>query len=401
MIVDMSRMLSTAQAAARLGVKPSTLYAYVSRGTVTRHLGPDGRSSRFEADEIELLARRGRPRRSSRDPSVEVIVESALTQIPAGAKRRGGHLYRGESAVSLARTATFEEVAALLLGRPESLEVMTVTDSDGVSAGMGALAGMRISVEIAAGSDPMRTDLSPASVTAAATRIIGAMVDSVAAGSGSVGWEGLDGKRRRRTVAGRLAVGLSGRSRPAPWVAEGINAALVLLADHEMATSTLAARVAASTRADPYACVVAALATLSGPLHGGASTVVLAALQDDDPVQALARSAGSGSLPGFGHPLYSGTDPRASVLLERVDRSATDHRVAAAARALARSVNRRSGVSPNVDLGLAALVGAGGLRADAGEVIFAVARCAGWLAHVAEEYSATPLRYRSRAVAIT
>lgn len=228
-----------------------------------------------------------------------------------------------------------------------------------------------------------------------------AMVAEVASGDRCPRLVLRDGSHRSGSVAARLATALSGRARPPGWVVEATNAALVLLADHELATSTLAARVAASTRADPYACVVAALATLSGPLHGTASAAVRAALESDDPAERLADQASSGRLSGFGHPLYEGIDPRASALLERVREGAPNHPVLRAADRLARVVERRSGVAANVDLGLAALTAAAGLSAEAGSVIFAVARAAGWLAHVAEEYAEPPLRFRSRAVAVS
>ncbi|NUP67449.1 MAG: helix-turn-helix domain-containing protein, partial [Nonomuraea sp.] len=69
--------IDAATAAERLGVKPATLYAYVSRGVLQRRHGDDGRRSLFSADEIERLARRGRPR--SQPP--ELVIESAITAL--------------------------------------------------------------------------------------------------------------------------------------------------------------------------------------------------------------------------------------------------------------------------------------------------------------------------------
>jgi len=77
------RRLSTAEAAARLGVKPATLYAYVSRGLIGRERAPDGRTSTFDPAELDRLARPGRPRRGRR-PAAELIVPSALTAIHQG-----------------------------------------------------------------------------------------------------------------------------------------------------------------------------------------------------------------------------------------------------------------------------------------------------------------------------
>src|SRR6188472_1519608 len=104
-------MLTTVQAATRLGVKPETLYAYVSRGMLTRH--QDGRRSLFARDEIDRLA--ARARRGGRAGALELVVDTELTLLdPAGAL-----FYRGQDATDLARTSTYEQVAELLWGGAE------------------------------------------------------------------------------------------------------------------------------------------------------------------------------------------------------------------------------------------------------------------------------------------
>ena len=109
--------LTAAEAAHRLGVKPATLYAYVSRGVLTRRKDPAGRTSRYDAQEIEDLARRGRPRRPAH--AADIVVESALTEID-GAQFR----YRGRDVSGLATSRSLEEVAEFLWtgefpGRPQ------------------------------------------------------------------------------------------------------------------------------------------------------------------------------------------------------------------------------------------------------------------------------------------
>src|SRR3954454_6384950 len=106
----MTRNLLTAdQTAARLGVKVSTVYAYVSRGILGRTVAPDGRTSRFDAAEVDQLARRGRPRADTRRAgTVDVVLATSLTGI------LGDQLvYRGHDATELARRSTFEAVAEL------------------------------------------------------------------------------------------------------------------------------------------------------------------------------------------------------------------------------------------------------------------------------------------------
>ncbi len=100
--------MSTAEAAARLGVKPATLYAYVSRGLLGRERAADGRTSTFDPAELDRLARPGRPRRGRR-PAAELVVPSALTAID-----QGQPWYRGLAVTDLAATRGFEEVAEWL-----------------------------------------------------------------------------------------------------------------------------------------------------------------------------------------------------------------------------------------------------------------------------------------------
>src|SRR6516164_305673 len=102
----MTEFLTAAQAAQRLGVKPATLYAYVSRGVLSRDKAA-GRASLFDSEEVERLARRGRPRRPA--GAADITVESAITEI-AGDRLR----YRGHDVTRLAVSRGFEDVAELL-----------------------------------------------------------------------------------------------------------------------------------------------------------------------------------------------------------------------------------------------------------------------------------------------
>jgi citrate synthase len=164
--------------------------------------------------------------------------------------------------------------------------------------------------------------------------------------------------------------------------------------DHDLAVSTVAARTAASVRAHPYAVVATGLSAMEGPLHGAASTLAHAVLTD-----ALAGGAAAvvaehrrtdRPLPGFGHRLYPEGDPRAGAILEALARDRSARRVVATVEQLAEESDER----PNVDLALAALAVAADMPRTAGEVIFAIARSVGWVAHALEEYDETPLRFR-------
>ena len=397
----MSHSVSASDAARRLGVKPATLYAYVSRGTLSRARSADGRTSLFDAEEIEKLARRGRPRRPV--GAIDFTVESRITQIG-----QDGLRYRGHDVLGLAGTRSFEDVAELLWtgtlpaagtaawqAPPAALEVGRAAQAV-LPGGILPLERMQVIVPAMAVTDPLRLRLDPPAVSAAARSIIAGLVGCLPgqAADGAIPDDG------DAPVAERLWARLCGR-RPSRAMLRVLSAALVLLADHELAVSTLAARTTASARADPYAVVSAGLGAVSGTLHGGASLAVetlLAAVSDP---AGAPRAVGDvlrrgERIPGFGHSVYRGQDPRGRLLLDLVRRAAPNARKVAVADAIIAEVRRRSLPEPNIDLALGTFTSAAGMNRGAGEAIFAVARTAGWTAHAMEAYEAgTLLRPRA------
>ena len=404
----MAEWIGAAEAAEQLGVKPATLYSYVSRGVLTRRRAPGGRGSLFDPGEVEALSRRGRPRREV--VHGEFIIESGLTEI-AGDRLR----FRGLDAAQLAIERSFEDVAALLWTgtfappRPDGPWQAT---AEAVAAGAAAqsalptgtlpLERLQVIVPALAAADPLRLHLDPPAVIDAARSIIAGMVDCLpAAGAPNGAGDALPGPPPADgTVAARLWPRLCPR-RPSPRLLEALRAALVLLADHELAASTLAARVAASVRADPYAVVATGLGALGGALHGGASlaaeTMLAAARRPADAPRVVRELLRRGErIPGFGHFVYESGDPRAVLLLAQVRRAAPASARLAVADAVLAEMRRRSLPEPNIDFALAVLAGVAGMIPGAGEAVFAVARTAGWLAHALEEYARrTPLRPRA------
>ena len=391
----MADFLTAAEAARRLGVKPATLYAYVSRGVLSRVRAPDGRASLFGAEEVERLARRGRPRRPV--GIADITVESAITEITGDSLR-----FRGLDATSLAVSRTFEEVAELLWtgdfrparepwrARPAALAVARAAQ-DALPAGTLPLERLQVIVPAMAATDPLRLQLDRPAVLAVGRNIIAGMVDCLP----SDGPAGSD-----ESVAGRLWSRLCDRL-PVPGLLRALSAALVLLADHELAASTLAVRAAASVRADPYAVVGTGLGAMSGALHGGASliaeTLMAAASGPDDVPRVVAELLRRGErVPGFGHFVYRRGDPRAIALLDLVRRAAPKSTQLAVAEAVFAEVRQKSLPEPNVDFALATLARVAGMIRGAGEAIFAVARTAGWIAHALEAYDGPgPLRPRA------
>ena len=397
--------LTTEQAARRLGIKPATLYAYVSRGIVESTPSRDGRQRTFSATDIEDLAKRGRPRQSSRSHALDFTIDTAVTSIT-----QHHFAYRGHDAIELASSATYEQVAGLLMEGEINPHREWPAREVTVPADLGVFERVAFVAIVAGSRDPLRIDLSAGSVTETARALICSVVGSMPAlGDGRTPRLTIGGQAYRSTIAGRLWPRLSAR-RPPPGMVEILNAALVLLSDHELAVSTVAARVAASTRADPYAVVSAAVAAMSGPLHGGASRPASRMLNE-----ALARAdrgegrigaerAASDALetfgmyPGFGHMVYKSGDPRAEAMLAMLRRVAGGSKEMNVVDGVVAAIHRRREIRPNIDLALAAFSLVAGLPEQSGQVIFSLARIAGWAAHAIEEYGEAPLRYRARAV---
>ncbi len=409
----MADFLTAAEAARRLGVKPATLYAYVSRGVLSRGKAADGRASLFDAGEVERLARRGRPRRPA--GAADITVESAITEISGDSLR-----FRGLDATRLAVSRTFEEVAELLWtgefrppGEPWQARPVALAAGRAAQAALPAgtlpLERLQVIVPAMAATDPLRLQLDQAAVLAAGRNIIAGMVDCLPAPAPALAFApasapALAPASAPAGPAGPIADRLWSRlceRRASPGLLRAVSAALVLLADHELAASTLAARAAASVRADPYAVVGTGLGAVSGALHGGASLgaeiLMAAASGPDDVPRVVAELLRRGEkIPGFGHFVYRGGDPRAVLLLGLVRRAAPRSGQLAVADAVLAEVRQKSLPEPNIDFAIATLARVAGMVRGAGEAMFAVARTAGWIAHALEAYAgAAPLRPRA------
>ena len=399
----MTDWIGAAEAARRLGIKQASLYAYVSRGLLSRRRDEGGRASMFDPAEVEKLAGRSRPRRST--GSVKLVVETAITEITDGTPR-----YRGYEAVTLAGQRSFEDVAVLLWSgslpgpaardgagpwraSPEALTTARAAQA-ALPAGTLPLERLQLIVPALAATDQFRLHLDPNAVMVAGRSLIAGLVDAFPQASG----EPAD-TEQPGSIAARLAARLC-TAGPPPGLAGILDSALVLIADHDLAGSTLAVRVAASMRADPYAVVATGLGAMGGALHGGA------ALGAED-ILALATSPADASrlvkdvlrrgdrLPGFGHFVYEDRDPRASLLLDLLAAYAPASPELAVALAVVDEMRDRGLPEPNVEFALAVLARVAGMIRGSGEAIFAIGRSAGWLAHAMEEYERhSPIRPR-------
>ncbi|MEU5182876.1 citrate synthase [Streptomyces longwoodensis] len=390
------RRLSTKEAAELLGVKPETVYAYVSRGQLSSRRVPGGRASTFDAKEVEALARRNR-RESAGSPGsgAELSVRTRLTFIDTDR-----YYFRGVDAVELASRHSYEEVAEWLwTGRLQPGATLTAPESsvaaarravDALPEHTGPTDRLRVAAIAAATADPLRFDLSEDAVLATARILIPTLVAALPPRRYD--------HRDQGPLAQRLWGRLSGRDADEASL-RALDTALGLLADHDLAASTLAVRVAASARAHAYAAVSAGLGVIEGPLHGAASglahRLLLEVLDQGDAGPVIAEELRAGRrIPGLGHRLYPGEDPRARALFALLEDIPAAGPALAAARDVVATTARHAPLHANVDLALAVLTVSSGMPSTAGETVFAVARTAGWIAHALEEYGERPLRMR-------
>lgn len=390
--------LSTREAAELLGVKPETVYAYVSRGRLGSRRSPDGRGSTFDPEEVRALVRRNGRAGGSAPAAAdgqELTVRTGITLIESDR-----FYFRGVDAVELAARHSYEEVAEWLwTGQLRPGTAFTAPDDsvavarravDALPEHAGPTDRLRVAAIAAAVADPLRFDLSEDAVLGTARVLIPTLVAALP----PVLHVGHD----RGPLAHRLWTRLSGRPADEAML-HVLDTALGLLADHDLAASTLAVRVAASARAHAYAAVSAGLGVIEGPLHGAAGglahRLLLEVLDQGSAAPVVAEELRAGRrIPGLGHRLYPGEDPRARALfalLENIPRAAP---TLAAARDLQATTARHTPLHANVDLALAVLTASSGMPPTASETIFAVARTAGWIAHALEEYGERPLRMR-------
>jgi citrate synthase len=182
---------------------------------------------------------------------------------------------------------------------------------------------------------------------------------------------------------------------PSQEDAEVIDTTFVLYADHTMNASTFTARIDASTLADMFSAITPAIAALKGPVHGGANEESMKMLEEvgsPDRAEAYVRDRleRHQKVMGFGHAVYKTMDPRA-VVLKRLSKETGERHGDTSwyeiSEAIERTVAEQKGLFPNVDFYAASVYHTLGIPTDLMTPIFAVARMAGWTAHVREQYA--------------
>lgn len=376
---DDALYLSAGEAAAELQISPATLYAYVSRGMIRSEPGEGPRNRRYRAEDVRALKKRRSPSGERTVISGDAdlpILDSAITEIGSD-----GPVYRGTPAVALAERATLEHVATLLWDASSS-DPFAPSNRPFVS-------------------DPMREIQFAAGDAKPVDRAIAVLALASDA----------DPHAYNRTTDGRAAVGArilrlvtgailaiepdavcTHQAIAARWCSERkegadlIRRALVLLADHELNASTFTVRCAASTGISLYDAVIAGLAALKGPRHGGAgprASHFVKSLEEGDARAIIRERVALGErIPGFGHFLYRSGDPRALALLDALKRADAPARLVPD---VPHWVAEATGEFANIDYAQAVLVRHLGLPAGSELALFAIARTAGWVAHAVEQ----------------
>ena len=336
-----------------------------------------------------------------------VAADSSICYIDG---ERGILSYRGIDIHELADHSTFEEVCFLLwegrLPRREEL--------DGLRRSIGAeralprpmlellsslvphlipMDAVRTMVSALAETDPDVTDMSLPGNRRKAVRLTGQIATMVAAHHRIRQGQSVVEPDPSLGHAEDFLRMLNG-AKPSLEAVRAFDMALVLHADHELNASTFAARVTAATLADMHSAITSAVATLKGPLHGGANEAVIRMLfeigsldrVDDFLHGKLERKE---KIMGFGHRVYHTEDPRAThlrAMSKALAESSGETRWYDMSRRIEKIMNEEKKLNSNVDFYSASVYYMLGIPPDVYTPIFAVSRISGWAAHVLEQY---------------
>ncbi|MFZ6766741.1 citrate/2-methylcitrate synthase [Undibacterium sp. Di26W] len=396
----MENLISAREAAQLLGISLPTLYSYVSRGLLQSHLHEGQRARRYLKEEVlRLLVRNTDSKRagSAAESAIDwgvPILESKITQVS-----HGKLYYRGLPVDDLARTHTLEQTALILWDSHATTELQDIhlTGLDTLWPQLMDLGATLSPYERAISVLPLlaatvnqTTDIHPHQhallwmhLTAAA--LLGVKPD-------------YQPFHHKLATAWQLDASQ----------ADLLRAALVVSADHELNVSTFTVRCVASAGVHLGMALVAGLAALSGPKHGGESlrvgSMVRAGLaigpqgMPEFLQQRLHKHDASHHfsprLPGFGHPLYPDGDPRGALLMSMLDK-----KTHASLFDLADAAQDLTGQALNIDYALVAVEIACRLPKGAAQILFALGRTAGWIAHAMEQVAEGQLiRPRARYV---
>jgi citrate synthase len=336
-----------------------------------------------------------------------VAAQTAISDIDG---RLGKLWYVGYDIHDLVEHSTFEEVCFLLsnLQLPTQVELKELNEflveerhiskfrqelMVTLAERSSPMSMLRTAVSAASAYDRDGWDYSPEGMYRKAMRLIATTPTLITTYERFRTGHGVMPMRPDLSLAGNFLWQLTGRE-PDPLETKIMDGTMILYADHTMNASTFTARVIASTLADIFSAVTGAIAALKGPLHGGANEEAMKMLEEvGSPERAsdyIGRKLERHELiMGFGHRVYKTEDPRATHLREwskQLGELKNDPKWFDISHAIEQAVMEQKGIYPNVDFYMASVYHDLGIPTDLMTPVFAMARMAGWTAHVREQH---------------